>query len=250
MIQQWLDENDVQAWTIKVAAVITAMPRWVTALLRAEGFEVPPEWIGWWLPLSAIMSAGMAIIEGWAFAYVFSAWRNQKGKAAGRLLWLASLSAVLFIAVVTPSISASVTKSAMSDILDAPWKFHGWAATVVAATISIVASVGYAQKELPARAGKATSTRAIAPQKRPETGQAVSGDHICWCGQSFAIQQQLAGHQKKHRYEVRDHESPREAWEWLTGKYGEVYQEGQNGKGPEGRPAFPSVVDVVRWRKK
>ena len=45
--------NDWQANTIKVAAVATAMPRWIGALLMADGLSVPVSWLPWWTVFSS-----------------------------------------------------------------------------------------------------------------------------------------------------------------------------------------------------
>jgi hypothetical protein len=37
------------ATAIKVAAVAVAAPRWIGALLEAEGVPLPTEWRGWWV---------------------------------------------------------------------------------------------------------------------------------------------------------------------------------------------------------
>ena len=72
------------ATLIKIGAVVTATPRWVAALLLAEGFVLPEAWLSWWIPISAILSAGMAITEALAFAFIFEAWRNQQDRKAQR----------------------------------------------------------------------------------------------------------------------------------------------------------------------
>jgi hypothetical protein len=138
--------DDTQALVIKTAAVITATPRWVAALLAAEGLAIPAGWIVWWLPLSAVFSAAMAVVEGMAFAFVFSAWRNQQDKSAARLFWLALGSAGTFVGVLAPYIAASVRAVPLSEILSGPLSLGLWSSSVAASTIMIVVSVGYAQK--------------------------------------------------------------------------------------------------------
>lgn len=136
-----------QANLIKIAAVITAAPRWVIALLAAEGFLLPSAWLGWWVIVSAILSLGMAIVEGFAFSYIFNAWRTQKDKAADNLLWIALVSALVFVGVMTPSISAGVRNEPLGDLLTNDWTLHLWSMAVALSTIVIVAGVGYAEKQ-------------------------------------------------------------------------------------------------------
>jgi hypothetical protein len=144
--------EDRQAWLIKLAAVVTATPRWVAALLAAEGLEIPATWLAWWLPASALFSAGMAVVEGLAFAFVFSAWRNQRDRQADRLLWLAILSAIVFVGVLAPYIAASVQGVRLAEILSDRISLLLWSSAVGLSTIVIVVSVGYAQKSVAARA--------------------------------------------------------------------------------------------------
>jgi hypothetical protein len=147
-----------QADIIKIAAVITATPRWVGALLAAEGIAIPDEWMTLWVPASALLSAAMAIVEGWAFAYVFNAWRNQTDKRAKRLLWLAILSAAVFVFVLAPYIAAQVRGVRLSEVVGSGPVLWTWSAAVAASTITIVASVGYAQREV----------RVQQPARKPE----------------------------------------------------------------------------------
>jgi len=134
-----------QATIIKIGAVITATPRWVAALLLAEGFILPADWLVWWIPVSAILSAGMAITEALAFAFIFEAWRNQSDKKSNILLAFAAVAAFIFIAVVAPYIVASVNGLPLHQVLSGMFLWL-WAASVAASTIVIVAAVGYAQK--------------------------------------------------------------------------------------------------------
>ncbi len=137
-----------QANLIKLLAVVTAAPRWTGALLASEGFAIPDAWRGWWIIASAILSLAMAGVEGWAFAFIFSAWRNQRDEGANRLLVLAILAASIFIIVLTPFIVAQVRGSALEAVLAGqPWAAWVWGAAVASSTIVIVGSVGYAHKD-------------------------------------------------------------------------------------------------------
>lgn len=143
-------KSDRQATIIVIAAIVVSAPRWAVALLAAEGFALPGDWLRWWIPVSAAMSVGMAVVEGLAFSYVFTAWRNMKAKDRERndmLLWLALGSAAVFVAVLAPSIGASVRGVRLGEILANSWGLFGWASMVALSTIAIVVSVGFAQKE-------------------------------------------------------------------------------------------------------
>lgn len=222
---------DKQANLIKVAAVVTATPRWVGALLAAEGFAMPESWLMWWVPMSALLSAGMALVEGLAFSYVFNAWRVQRDKAANRLLWLAILSAIVFIAVLSPFIAAQVRQTTLETVLGTGWALWAWSASIAASTIIIVAAVGYAQKQKP-MTHTARNIARIVTQQDAEVMQ-----HVCWCGATFRKQQQLAAHGRLHRRQARQAASAPVA----LATFRELY--------PDGNGKFPSAQEVVEWRK-
>ena len=174
-------KSDWQATVIKILAVVTATPRWVGALLAAEGLVIPTAWADGWVIGSAIMSAAMAAVEGWAFSYVFEAWRNQEDNKSNRLGWLMLLSAILFVIVLAPYIAASVLHVSLAEILAITgetgftptlWLF-AWSVAVGGSTIAIVASVGYAQKHR--KGGKVakqeTTTQAGATNEPPQVAQ-------------------------------------------------------------------------------
>lgn len=145
------DKRDFTAVIITVCAVITAMPRWIGALLASEGFAVPEDWRPWWIVASTVFNAAMAIVEGVAFAYVFNAWRNQRDKNSDKLLWLTLVSGLVFIIVLAPFIAAQTraSQTPLTAMLANDVALWVWSSAVAASTIVIVASVGYAQKKSP-----------------------------------------------------------------------------------------------------
>lgn len=196
-------KDDTTAQVIKVAAVLTATPRWVAALLGAEGFALPQDWLTWWVPASAVLSAGMAVVEGFAFAYVFQAWRNQDDRKSDNLLRLAALSAAIFVIVLAPYIAASVRHVALAAVLAWPPALWLWSAAVAASTITIVVSVGYAQRvtqprrkaEAPAPVAAAFAVEPAPALPEPAAEFACLADG---CGRSFARQTSLAAHMRVH----------------------------------------------------
>jgi len=137
--------RDNLAAAIKIGAVITAAPRWVGALLAAEGLALPEAWAGWWVVVSAIAAAAMAVVEGFAFSYVLEAYRNQSDTKSHRLFWFAMVTAIVFVAVMTPYIAAQVDGREIAQHLT--WALlYAWSGAVGLSTILIVASVGYAQR--------------------------------------------------------------------------------------------------------
>ncbi len=155
---------------IKISAVITAAPRLVTALMRAEGFEIPSAWLVWWTPVSAISNLGMAVLEGAAFAYVFSAWRAAQGKHARNLMILAIIAAALFSATVAPSVYVSSRDTLIGKTLP-EWALWIWSGAVTLSTIAVVGSVGYATK--PSDAPDATRQKSQNWRVTDATGDAT-----------------------------------------------------------------------------
>lgn len=188
------DQTDWQATVIKILAVVTATPRWVGALLAAEGMVIPADW-SWWVIASALMSAAMAAVEGWAFSYIFEAWRNQDDTKSNRLGWLILVSAVLFVLVLAPYIATSVTHAPLKDTLAWAPALYAWSVAVGGSTIAIVASVGYAQKHK----GQRKPAQAGTQPAQPIAQAAEPAAHVCGtCGASFRSQQSLAAHMRKH----------------------------------------------------
>jgi hypothetical protein len=133
------------ATVIKIAAVAVAAPRWIGALLEAEGVPLPAEWRGWRVIFSAVCAAGMALVEAGAFAYCLRAWRGMTGRSANVMALMIGASAVTFVIVLSPYIAANVAKVTMSALLTGG-ALLVWSVAVALSTILIIASVGYAQK--------------------------------------------------------------------------------------------------------
>lgn len=189
--------RDYEADAIKLAAVITAAPRWVGALLEAEGVPVPVDWLPFWRVGTALLSLGMAFAEAFAINYVFNAWRNQRDKKANKLLLLAVVSLVCFTLVLAPYIAANVRGQKLASVLGADVLWWAWSAAVAASTFVVVASVGYAQKQEPATA-QAKPAKADEPAESAEPLGIPC--HVPGCGKRFATQPALNAHQKAHAH--------------------------------------------------
>jgi len=189
------DQHDTQADLIKLAAVVTAAPRWVGALLEAEGVPVPPDWLWWWRIATAILSVGMAGAEAFAINYVFNAWRNQRDKRAGRLLWLALASLAVFTLVLAPYIAANVRALKLADVLGSGWLWWSWSASVAVSTFAVVASVGYAQKRSDAE--PANDARPRSQSKIELATVPASVPAVCQqCEREFSTSQALNAHRR------------------------------------------------------
>ena len=157
------------ATMIKIAAVAVAAPRWIGALLEAEGVPLPAEWRGWWVIFSAVCAAGMALVEAGAFAFCLRSWRGMTGRSGNVMALLISASAVTFVVVLSPYIAANVSKQTMSALMTGVWLLS-WSMAVALSTILIIASVGYAQKRPLTRQATDTTTSNASDATRRDTG--------------------------------------------------------------------------------
>jgi hypothetical protein len=137
--------DELWATVIKIAAVAVAAPRWIGALLEAEGVPLSTEWRGWCVIFSAVCATGMALVEVGAFAYCLRSWRGMTGRSANVVALMIGASAMTFVVVLSPYIAANVSKQSMSALLTGGWLFT-WSVVVALSTILIIASMGYAQK--------------------------------------------------------------------------------------------------------
>jgi hypothetical protein len=183
------------ATIIKIAAVAVAAPRWIGALLEAEGVPLPAEWRAWWVIFSAVCAAGMALVEAGAFAYCLRAWRGMSGRSANIMALMIGASAVTFVIVLSPYIAANVSKQSMSTLLTG-WALLAWSVAVALSTILIIASVGYAQKRPVTR----TVTTTAAHDTNDAAHDARIKTYLCpLCAEGFGNSGKLAAHMRwKH----------------------------------------------------
>jgi len=221
-------QRDLQAPIIKFSAVFAAVTRWTGALLAGEGFSIPEDWMVWWLPASALLSAFMAVVEGWAFAYIFQAWwimrnrerRQTTGGMSNVLLVLTIFSAIMFVLVLAPYIAAKAQGSSlhqiatgtgeMEPILNTKALLVAWSICVAASTISIVASVGIAQG---AKAEEIVEVKQVSKEE---------GVTCALCRQRLVNPWALRRHLEEHEREIAEAGNLPNAIKVLTERYGQV----------------------------
>lgn len=186
-------EDTGKSKAIEVAVIITATPRVVAALLRSEGYEIPTDWLSWWVPVSAALAVAWAVVEALAFSFMFAAWRRQRDSRATRILWLAAIAAILFIIVLAPSVAASVKHQPLDEILSEPWALWLWSASVVASNIAIVAGVGYVRRDEPAHTARPASQSVVAASQ----AATQSRTYTCPCGWSASTTTAYAAHARR-----------------------------------------------------
>jgi len=201
--------DDQQADLIKIAAVVTAVPRWAGALMAADGVAVPDGWLVPWRYMAFIMSLAMAAVEGFAISFVFNRWRNQTDKRSALLLWLAVTMLVDFAVILTPYIVANVTGLSLAEVLGTSWLLWLWSAAVAASTGLVVGSVGYAQRDKPVKAKQISKNS----KQDSETITSLTSYACDICGattgksgEPFTSWQAVAGHKRWEHSNNNGHE--------------------------------------------
>ena len=131
---------------IILGAILTSTPRWIIALLSAEGITIPSGWMQHWIFISALLAGGMAFVEGLAFAYTFQAWRSQRGKASDTLLGLVLAAGLSFVVVLSVSMAANVRGQTLHEFIPNTFLLLVWTSCVALSTILIVIAVGYSER--------------------------------------------------------------------------------------------------------
>ena len=161
-----MKSNSIAPDFIKVAAVVVALPRWVLALLAADGYAVPASW-AWVHAVSAVFGSAMCVLEGIAIAYILGALVRAVGRQVAILGTLTLATCATFAGVLTPSIYSRVTGAEIRAVLPA-WGTWVWAACVALSTIATVGAVGYAQAVAEGDARLLQSWRTVAGQWQAE----------------------------------------------------------------------------------
>ena len=193
-MRKW-DWRTIIAVVIEFSVAVVLLPRWIPALMLAEGNEMPVTWESWWIPMSAVFNGGMAVVEAVAIAYVFYAWHHARGQEAKRLLTLIALMLITFSMVLAPFVASSVGDVAIKELLENAGQYSMtllWGTAVVLSTSFTVMAVGIAQ-------GTKNSSGEI--------------KQFCWCGKEMHDQ-------SEHAAEIAGFDSSFEAMEYLEQKYG------------------------------
>jgi len=191
-----LSESD----SIKLLAALTSAPRWVTALMLADGARFSWGDSLWWQASSAVLSVMFAGVETYAAAYMMRAWREAKSESHSRrllCLWVATL--LVLVAVMSPAVFANVARKPLDSFPE--WLLFAWSICVAASTFLVVGGVGYAERTKSAPSvAKANMSAALADDsdaKADESGALPV--FICEkCGFTRHTQNALNAHRSKH----------------------------------------------------
>lgn len=189
-MREMTHERDREADIIKVAALLTAAPRWAGALLEADGVPALAEWAAWWRVAALLLSIGMAAVEGFALAYVLSRWRKERENGSHLLFWLAMIALIDFAVILAPYVAANVSGIPLRLVLGDGALLWAWSIAVAGSTGLVVASVGYAQ-----RSSDASQAGAKAQPENLATDSYTCED----CRRSFRTHQALNAHRRTHQ---------------------------------------------------
>lgn len=139
ILDKLIDVTASGAFWIEFFVVVSGSVQWFIASISADGFSVPQSWT-WIHILSGISGLAMAVIEGFAIAFVFGALGKNKNKFLAVLAFLMSVSLVLVIA---PSTYARASNESIADILPSSYVWM-WSISFIASRMLTVASVAWA----------------------------------------------------------------------------------------------------------
>lgn len=193
-----------EARILQIAAVAVAAPRYMGAFASALGIMIV-DYYTWFPHLEIWSGAAMALIEGWAIAFVFRRLRGVPGRVLPLLLvaLMLALPAVAAPYLVSSQLNQPVEQIVPRSVL---WL---WSLLVAAIAPLVLAAVGYAESA-PLDAGTVSEESDIdsgvsqqeseeilhsEPAKEPE-GLAQERIECEVCGREFGSQQALNAHKR------------------------------------------------------
>lgn len=171
-----------EAEILTASAVVVAAPRYMGAFAAALGVDLLAYW-PWFATVEILSGAAMALLEGWAVAFVFARWRLMRPNSKQWRVLLVLLIVLLLAlpATATPYLVASQLKQPASELMPLALVV-AWSFLVAAIAPLVVAAVGFADAQ-PASISK--------PKAAIEQEPVFS----CECGREFPSQKGLNGHQ-------------------------------------------------------
>lgn len=143
-LERLLRSRDWESTGIIFSATLVSITRWMGANMAGEGFVILDEWMSWWVPVSALLSAAMAVVEAWAFGYIGSVYRLERNKKIKRTITVLTASALLFFGgALVPYVMSQVEGVGLWDVLASRWGSALWSISLTFSTISIVVATGY-----------------------------------------------------------------------------------------------------------
>lgn len=190
-----------EAEILQAAAVAVAAPRYMGAFASAMGLILLEHW-PWFADVEIITGAAMALLEGWAIAFIFRNWRRVR---VGSTHWKVLLTLQIILLLMLP---ATATPYLVSSQLGLPaieilptWLVWLWSFAVAAIAPLVVAAVGYADVGEPALASKKPKVEPATSETEPIASEPIaeSVSFACtYCPATFSSQSALNAHQRAH----------------------------------------------------
>jgi hypothetical protein len=156
-----------EAETLQASAVIVAAPRYCGAFAAAIGIDILSYWPGF-AHVEIASGAAMAVLEGWAIAFMFRRWGAMSpGSARWRVLLALQIALMVMLPMVaTPYLISAQLAAPVSSFmsLSAVWV---WSFVVAAVAPLILAAVGYADVPQPAKQPAKHPQMAVTQQDKP-----------------------------------------------------------------------------------
>lgn len=191
-----------EAGILQASAVIVAAPRYMGAFASAIGIEILQHWPKF-VDVEVASGLAMAVLEGWAIAFMFRKWRSMQVATTHWyiLLGLQLLLMIMLPATTAPYLASSQLKQPVHELLSTEiWWM--WNVAVAAIAVLVVAAVGYADVEQvadpkqPSVQTSAQSKKEVVEEIKEEQLENVVEDFVCNCGATFAKRQGLAAHSR------------------------------------------------------
>ncbi len=200
-----------QAQVLKVAAVSIAAPRYIGAFAASIGLSAL-ELLPWLAYVEMATGAAMALLEGFALAFVLGKLRlldpaSEQHKTLHRLAWAIAITLPV---VGLPYLLSEQRQQTISQLFAQGWLPFSlqvaWSLTVLAVPVLVVMAVGYADIDTYERDSLLAEQQAKAKQRKQAIKQAeqqakqdfeqdLSKPFVCAdCGKSFSEQKGLNGH--------------------------------------------------------
>ncbi len=190
-----------EADIIKILAALTAAPRWMTALVIADGAAFTWGDTAYWRITSALLSVLFAGVETYAAAYIMRAWRQAKpGTQPEKVLFFIwSFTLLVLVVVMTPPIYANTIRIEFHTL--PPFILLVWSICVAASTFLVVGGVGYAEKTRTLKATLSDAERNTSESERRTSDAIATRESLACelCGATFANRFALSGHMRAHK---------------------------------------------------
>jgi len=182
------------ATVLQVAAIAVAAPRYMGAFAAALGIDLVERWL-YFADVEIASGFAMAIVEGFAVAFIFRRWRSMRtGSTQWRISLCLQVALIITLPLVaTPYLLSSQLHQPVSEIMPLAL-LSLWSFIVAAIAPLVLAAVGYTDTQPAARAE--TKTAQSEPRAKTKPAKAIAEPAMCEkCGRSFGSQQAVNAHQ-------------------------------------------------------